>query len=94
MFSKPHLPGHRHRRALLGRRCFAKTYVGGEAGRPGEQQKRLYDFGALRLKEMDDTGIDMQVISHGAPSERAKAAGRNRGRADATRQRSPPRRGR
>jgi len=47
---------------------LAKTYTGGEAGRPGEQQKRLYDFGALRIKEMDDAGIDIQVISHGAPS--------------------------
>ena len=47
---------------------LAKTYVGGEAGRPGEQQKRLYDFGPLRIKEMDDVGIDMQVISLGAPS--------------------------
>ncbi|HTP91217.1 MAG TPA: amidohydrolase family protein [Xanthobacteraceae bacterium] len=47
---------------------LAKTYTGSEAGRPGEQQKRLYDFGALRLKEMDEVGIDVQVLSHGAPS--------------------------
>jgi len=47
---------------------LAKTYAGSEAGRPGEQQKRLYDFGGLRIKEMDDAGIDIQVISHGAPS--------------------------
>ena len=30
--------------------------------------ERLFDLGALRLKEMDEAGIDMQVISHGAPS--------------------------
>ena len=35
---------------------------------PGPQQERLFDLGALRLKEMDETGIDIQVISHGAPS--------------------------
>ena len=30
--------------------------------------KRLHDLGELRLKEMDEAGIDMQVLSHGAPS--------------------------
>jgi 2,3-dihydroxybenzoate decarboxylase len=29
---------------------------------------RLNDLGALRLKEMDEAGIDVQVLSHGAPS--------------------------
>ena len=47
---------------------LAKTYVGLESGRPGPQMDRLFDLGALRLKEMDEVGIDMQVISHGAPS--------------------------
>jgi 2,3-dihydroxybenzoate decarboxylase len=47
---------------------LSKTYTGGEAGRPGEQMARLFDLGALRLKEMDEAGIDIQVISHGAPS--------------------------
>jgi 2,3-dihydroxybenzoate decarboxylase len=45
-----------------------RTFVGGEAGRPGEQSKRLRDLGELRLKEMDEAGIDVQVLSHGAPS--------------------------
>src|SRR5262249_3241313 len=45
-----------------------KTFTGGEAGRPGEQYTRLKDLGALRLKEMDEAGIDIQVLSHGAPS--------------------------
>jgi 2,3-dihydroxybenzoate decarboxylase len=30
--------------------------------------KRLLDLGDLRLKEMDECGIDLQVLSHGAPS--------------------------
>ena len=47
---------------------LAKTYTGSEAGRPGEQSKRLHDFTGIRIKEMDDVGIDVQVISHGAPS--------------------------
>jgi 2,3-dihydroxybenzoate decarboxylase len=47
---------------------LAKTYSGGEAGRPGEQSKRLHDFDGLRIEEMDEAGIDIQVISHGAPS--------------------------
>jgi predicted TIM-barrel fold metal-dependent hydrolase len=31
-------------------------------------QERLYDLGALRLKEMDEAGIDLQILSHGAPA--------------------------
>ena len=30
--------------------------------------ERLHDLGALRLKEMDEAGIDFQVLSHGAPA--------------------------
>ena len=29
---------------------------------------RLYDYSALRIKEMDEAGVDFQVLSHGAPS--------------------------
>src|SRR5262249_50162994 len=55
---------------------LSKTYVGQESGRPGPQMERLFDLGALRIKEMDEAGIDMQVISHGAPSaQKLKIAG-------------------
>ncbi len=47
---------------------LTRHYTGSEAGRGGETEERLYDFGAKRLKEMDEAGIDMQVLSHGAPS--------------------------
>ncbi len=30
--------------------------------------ERLYDYAELRIKEMDEAGIDMQVLSQGAPS--------------------------
>ena len=47
---------------------LTKNYTGTEAGRAGDTERRLFDFGALRLKEMDEAGIDVQVLSHGAPS--------------------------
>jgi 2,3-dihydroxybenzoate decarboxylase len=33
-----------------------------------EMHRRLHDLGELRLKEMDEAGIDFQVLSHGAPA--------------------------
>ena len=33
-----------------------------------EVVKRLHDVGELRIKEMDEAGVDVQVLSHGAPS--------------------------
>ena len=47
---------------------LAKHFTGPEAGRGNETDERLYDLGSLRLKEMDEAGIDIQVLSHGAPS--------------------------
>jgi 2,3-dihydroxybenzoate decarboxylase len=67
MFKKPHCPVIALEEHYWDEE-LAKTYSGGEAGRPGEQQSRLYDLGALRIKEMDEAGIDIQVLSHGAPS--------------------------
>jgi 2,3-dihydroxybenzoate decarboxylase len=40
----------------------------GDRFAPPEMQQRLGDLGELRLKEMDEAGIDVQVISHGAPA--------------------------
>jgi predicted TIM-barrel fold metal-dependent hydrolase len=47
---------------------LTKYYKGPEAGRGNETDERLYDLGSLRLKEMDEAGIDVQVLSHGAPA--------------------------
>src|SRR3974390_2538010 len=47
---------------------LSKHFTGPEAGRGNETDQRLYDLGSLRLKEMDEAGIDIQVLSHGAPS--------------------------
>jgi predicted TIM-barrel fold metal-dependent hydrolase len=47
---------------------LAKTFVGVESGRAGDIHNRLHDLGELRIKEMDEAGIDIQVLSHGAPS--------------------------
>ena len=49
-------------------RELTKTYSGIEAGRGGVTEDQLYDFGNLRLKAMDEAGIDVQVLSHGAPA--------------------------
>src|SRR2546428_13143789 len=46
---------------------LAATFDGPE-GRAPETRRRLDDLGQLRLKEMDEAGIDLQVLSHGAPS--------------------------
>ena len=46
---------------------LAATFDGPE-GRAPETRRRLDDLGELRIKEMDEAGIDMQVLSHGAPS--------------------------
>ena len=42
-------------------------FPGGEGKRVSDVEKRLLDMGELRLREMDEAGIDIQVISHGAP---------------------------
>ncbi len=47
---------------------LAAQFVGGEGVRDAEMLRRLYDLGELRLREMDEAGIDMQILSHGAPS--------------------------
>jgi 2,3-dihydroxybenzoate decarboxylase len=41
---------------------------GGPEARDAALRERLHDLGALRLREMDEAGIDVQVLSHSAPS--------------------------
>ena len=41
---------------------------GGPEARLPALRERLFDVGELRLKEMDEAGIDVQVLSHGAPA--------------------------
>ena len=44
-------------------------------GMYGQLMPRLNDLGELRLKEMDEAGIDVQVISHGpSPIHQVEAA--------------------
>jgi predicted TIM-barrel fold metal-dependent hydrolase len=42
-------------------------FPGREGKRVSDVEKRLLDMGELRLREMDEAGIDIQVLSHGAP---------------------------
>ena len=52
------------------------SHIGGaEAVRSRDLLMRLYDVADLRLRAMDDQGIDRQVLSHGAPSAQKLAAG-------------------
>ena len=67
MFTKPHCPVIAIEEHYWDEE-LEKTYTGSEAGRPGDQYTRLHDFTGMRIKEMDEAGIDVQVISHGAPS--------------------------
>jgi predicted TIM-barrel fold metal-dependent hydrolase len=48
-------------------RELVKHVQGGDVIRAPELEKRLYDLGEIRIKEMDEAGIDIQVLSHGAP---------------------------
>jgi predicted TIM-barrel fold metal-dependent hydrolase len=48
----------------------------GAAGGAGGLEERLADLGALRLREMDESGIDFQVLSHSIPGLEAVDAAR------------------
>jgi 2,3-dihydroxybenzoate decarboxylase len=43
-------------------------FPGREGKRASELERRMFDMGELRLHEMDEAGIDVQVLSHGAPA--------------------------
>jgi 2,3-dihydroxybenzoate decarboxylase len=67
MFAKPHCPiiaieEHYWDPEL------ASHFTGSEAGRGDKIQKRLEDFAGERIRDMDEAGIDIQVLSHGAPA--------------------------
>src|SRR6266581_8276150 len=49
---------------------YQDSEVKGLSGGPGAGRdivERLDDLGALRLKEMDESGVDFQVLSHSIP---------------------------
>jgi len=47
---------------------IAATFTGMDANKIPKIAERLDDVGALRIREMDEAGIDIQVLSHTAPS--------------------------
>jgi len=47
---------------------LAALFTGLDGRTGGRLRERLEDLGELRLKEMDEAGIDVQVLSHGAPA--------------------------
>lgn len=46
---------------------LARHFAGGDAHRPAQVATRIDDMTGIRIKEMDEAGIDMQVLSLGAP---------------------------
>ncbi|WP_420006275.1 amidohydrolase family protein [Arenibacterium sp. LLYu02] len=48
-------------------RELAETYSGVEGTRPGKMMDRLFAFDGERIEDMDRAGIDISVLSHGAP---------------------------
>ncbi|NVO15879.1 MAG: amidohydrolase [Rhodoplanes sp.] len=53
---------------------MAALFTGSEAARPGPLADKLGELGARRIAEMDAAGIDIQVLSHGAPSAQKMGA--------------------
>src|SRR6185295_2061801 len=49
-------------------RELVATFKGGDIIRAPALEQRLYDLGEMRLKEMDEAGVDYQILSHGASS--------------------------
>ena len=47
---------------------LAAHFTGAEAAKQGAIEKRLRDLGGDRIADMDAAGIDVCVLSHGAPS--------------------------
>jgi hypothetical protein len=53
---------------------LAALFVGAEGVRDPEMLRRLYDLGELRLGEMDEAGIDVQILSAARPRRRSSRA--------------------
>jgi predicted TIM-barrel fold metal-dependent hydrolase len=53
---------------------LSSHYTGTEAGRRDKTQERILDITGVRLAEMDEAGIDMQILSHGPPGVQKIAA--------------------
>lgn len=68
MFKTPHCPVIAIEEHYWDREMAAQFPGGVEASRSPDLLERLFDLGTLRIKEMDAAGVDMQVLSHGAPS--------------------------
>ena len=49
----------------------SRKQLGGGPGAGREVIERLDDLGALRIREMDEAGIDLQVLSHSIPGLQA-----------------------
>jgi len=47
---------------------LAALFSGRDVRTPPPIREKMNDLGAIRLKDMDAAGIDLQVLSHGAPS--------------------------
>jgi len=47
---------------------LAALFTGLDGRTGGKLREKLEDLGELRLKDMDESGVDVQVLSHGAPA--------------------------
>jgi predicted TIM-barrel fold metal-dependent hydrolase len=53
---------------------LAAHFAGDDRAPGGDMARRLADLGEQRLREMDEAGIDIQVLSHAAPATQKLAA--------------------
>ena len=53
--------------------ALTEHFAAGAQKQPSPLVARLYDFAGIRLDEMDEAGIDMQVLSHQSPGSQRLA---------------------